>query len=184
MPVKQDRTSQLFPSIGKVNGRSVLRWDPAAPCNDACPIMDDCPYSKKGRCTLEQMYMKNIFVNLINPDPNKGIGDQLNDVEQQRVGFHLIPLYHQLIKMKKEAYAVQHVSHVNKRGSIKIHPVFDEIRKIIRDIAKEIKDLDINGKWERKFGKAGAPMDLGTGVDVEELMEKGDPNFYSDISEE
>ena len=183
MPVEKTKTNQLYPTVGMVDGRPILRWDPASQCSTDCPVYDDCPYQKKGRCKLEQTYMNNIFLNLINPDPKRGIGDRLNDIELQRVGIHLIPLYHQLIRMKKEAYAVENISHVNKQGSIKIHPVFGEIREIIRCIAKEISDLKINDKWEKKYGPAGV-MDLGTGVGIEELMEKGDPNFYSSLSAE
>lgn len=182
MPIEAKKANQLYPTVGTVDGRPILRWDPASQCSDRCVVRKDCPYQKKGRCKLEQTYMNNIFLNLIHPDPNRGIGDYLNDIELQRVGVGLIPLYHQLIRMKKEAYAVENISHTNKQGSIKIHPVFAEIREIIRCIGKEIRDLKINEKWERKYGKTGV-MDLGSGVGVDELMEKGDPNFYSTLSE-
>ena len=185
MAVDPGRINTLSPKVGNVEGRSVVRWDPATICNDRCPIQDDCTFKKRvGKCGIEVSYMNVIFNNLIDPNPDKGIADQLNDIELQRVGLHLIPLYHQLIKMKKEAYAVRDISHVNKQGSIKIHPVFGEIREIIRCISKEIKDLGINEKWERKFGKAGGAPNLGTGVGVEELMARGDPLFYESISKE
>ena len=176
------RANKLYPQIGDLDGRTVQRWDPATLCSEHCCIYDDCPYTKKGRCNLEQNYMNVIFNNLIHPNPDKGIADQLNDIELQRVGIHLIPLYHQLIKMKKEAYSVRDISHVNKQGSIKIHPIFAEIREIIRCISKEINDLNINGKWERKFGKGGGVMDLGSGIGVEELLQHGDPDFTASLS--
>lgn len=183
MPVEPKRINQLYPKVGNDGDRPVLRWDPATTCYPNCPVYDDCPYQKNGRCKLEMTYMNKIFQNLVNPDPNKGIADQLNDIELQRVGIHLIPLYHQLIKMKKEAFAVRDISHVNKQGSIKIHPVFAEIREIIRCISKEMKDLDINGKWEKKHG-AGPITIGGSGPSIEELMEKGDPGYYESISKE
>ena len=185
MAVDPMKVNTLSPKIGNLDGDPVLRWDPATMCSDRCPLDADCNSKKRfGKCSVEVSYMNTIYSNLVNPNSDKGIADQLNDIELQRVGLHLIPLYHQLIKMKKEAYAVRDISHVNKQGSIKIHPVFAEIREIIRCIAKEIKDLGINEKWERKFGKAGGVPNLGTGVGVEELMAKGDPNFYAAISKE
>jgi len=183
VPADKTKINQLYPTIGTVDGRPILRWDPASQCSDKCVVYDDCPYQKKGRCKLEQTYMNNIFLNLINPDPNRGIGDHLNDIELQRVGIGLIPLYHQLIRMKKEAYAVEQISHTNKQGSIKIHPVFAEIREIIRCIGKEIRDLKINEKWEKKYGATGA-MNLGTGVGIDELMERGDPSFYEKLEKD
>ena len=176
-----EKVNALYPKIGKLGGRPVLRWDPATQCSERCPIACDCTYKKQGKCSIEVLYMNTVFNNLVHPDLKKGIADRLNDIELQRVGLHLVPLYHQLIKMKKEAYAVKTLSHVNKQGSIKIHPVFGEIREIIRCIAKEVKDLGINQKWEEKFGKAGV-MDLGSGVGIEELMSQGDPGFYESIS--
>lgn len=177
------RANKLYPQIGELDGRTVPRWDPAVLCDERCCIYQSCPYTKKGRCSLEQNYMNNVFGNLVNPDPKKGIADQLNDIELQRVGIHLIPLYHQLIKMKKEAFSVRNISHVNKQGSIKIHPVFAEIREIIRCISKEMKDLNINEKWEKKYG-AGPITIGGSGPSIEELMEKGDPGYYESISQE
>ena len=184
MAVNPIKLNNLYPKIGLIDNRPLLRWDPVTKCFDRCPIYDDCPYAKKGKCSIESTYMNNVFDNLVNPNPERGVADQLNDIELQRVGLHLIPLYHQLIKMKKEAYAVRDISHVNKQGSIKIHPVFAEIREIIRCISKEIKDLGINEKWERKFGKAGGAPNLGTGIGVEELMARGTPGFYESISKE
>jgi len=182
MAIKRKKTGQLYPTVGMLGDRAILRWDPATRCDDRCCVYDDCPYEKGGKCRLEVKYMNNIFDNLISCDPERGIGDLCNDVELQRVGLHLIPLYHQLIRMKKEAYSVQRISHVNKQGSIKIHPVFAEIREILRCIGKEIRDLGVNDKWKKKYGGV-APVG-GQGQSMEELLERGDPGYYESMSQD
>ena len=163
-----------------LDGKSLLRWDPATLCNEKCPIYDDCPYVKEGRCSLERTYMNGIYNTLISPHPNQGIADMLSDIELQRVGIHLIPLYHQLIRLKKEAFAVKQMTVTNKQGSVNIHPVFKEIREVIRCISKEIKEIGINEKWKRKYG--GVVNIEGGSGSIEELMEQGDPNFYDHLS--
>jgi len=183
MGITPARINSLYSSIGNIDGRDIPSWSPVTHCDDRCLIYDDCEYIKKGKCSLERAYMNGIFYNIINPDITKGIADQLTDIELQRVGIHLIPLYHQLIKMKKEAYAVSDMSYINKQGGISIHPVFKEIRDILKSISAEIKDLKLNEKWERKFGKAGGGLASG-GASIEELMEKGDPLFYESLSAE
>jgi len=182
VPVDPQKENQLYPTVGNVNGKSILRWDPVSQCSDDCAMYDDCPYQKKGRCKLEQTYMKKVFEG-VDPSSPDGVGDMLNGIERQRVGYHLMPLYHQLIRMKKIAYAVKDITYVNKQGSRSVDPSFKEIREILRCINGELKDLKINEKWEKKYGATGV-MDLGTGVGIEELMEKGDKNFYSSLCSE
>jgi hypothetical protein len=177
MTVHACKTNQLYPTVGQMEGKAVLRWDPITLCNERCRIYNECPYIKKGRCSLERSYMNNIFNNIVSEDPNRGISDMLNDIELQRVGIHLIPLYHQLIRLKKEAFAVKQMVHENKQGSLNIHPVFKEIREVIRCISKEIKEIGINEKWQKKFGTV-ANIE-GVRGDIETLLEQGDPDFYS-----
>jgi len=180
MAVDPAKINSLHPTIGAYQGKQVLRWDPASKCTDQCALYNDCPYAKGGKCTLELTYMNVIFNNLITMDPNRGIADRLTDIELQRVGIHLIPLYHQLIRLKKEAFAVKQITVTNKQGSLMIHPVFKEIREVIKCVSREIKELGINEKWKRKFG--GIANIEGGSSSIEELMEQGDPNFYDKLS--
>jgi len=177
------RQNQLYPRIGLLDGKPLQRWDPVTICKEHCPVYDDCPYVRKGRCALEITYMNTVYDNLISPNPERGIADQLSDIELQRVGIHLIPLYHQLIRMKKEAYAVKQMVHENKQGTLKVHPIFAEIRDVIKCISKEMHDLKINEKFERKYGRMGGAPSLGGAQSIEELLEQGDPGFYDKLSE-
>ena len=177
------RQNQLYPRIGLLDGKPLQRWDPVTICKEHCPIYDDCPYVRKGRCALEITYMNTVYDNLISPNPERGIADQLSDIELQRVGIHLIPLYHQLIRMKKEAYAVKQMVHENKQGTLKVHPIFAEIRDVIKCISREMHDLKINEKFERKYGRMGGLQNAGGAQSIEELLEQGDPGFYDKLSE-
>jgi len=169
------RMNQLYPTIGQDNGRSVLRWDPAQLCKPECVIYEECPYVKKGKCSLEVNYMNNVFNNI------NRISDMFSDIEMQRFGLHLIPLYHQLIRMKKEAYSLKSVSTRSKQGVVAIHPIFGEMREIFRSISKEMRDLGIAEKWAKKFGRSTKMVD---DIDIEDLLERGDPGFYEKISKE
>ena len=169
------RFNQLYPTVGQEGGRSVLRWDPAQLCGEDCVIYEECPYVKKGKCSLEVNYMNNVFNNI-----NK-MNDMFTDIEMQRFGLHLVPLYHQLIRMKKEAYSLRRVSVSSKQGVVAIHPIFGEIREILRSIGKEMRELGVNEKWKKKFGRDAKML---TDVDMDYLMEQGDPNFYDKMSRE
>ena len=177
--INPNKINRLYPKMGEVDGKALLRWDPATTCNETCVVYDECPYEKKGRCSLEMTYMNTIYRNLVNPDPAKGIAEYLSDFELQRVGLHLMPLYQQLVKMKKVAHAVENMIVSDKKGSLKIHPIFSEIRAVIRDIAKEMKEIGIEAKWKKKFGTVKG---VGAGPGIDELMEKGDPKYYDEIS--
>ena len=174
-----NRINQLFPTLGQDQDRTILRFTPVADCTPECRIYDDCPYQKKGRCSLESQYLNIVARNIINPDPAKGIADQLNDFELQRID-HLMTLQHQRIRLLKLSYAIKHdILTRDKKGGVKVHPIFAEVRAVTKDIEALMKALQLDKKWERKFGKMGGP---GLGPSVEELMEKGDPNYYSEIS--
>jgi len=173
------RFNQLYPTIGMdKNDRTLLRWDPVTQCSGDCVLYEECPYQKKGRCSLEQTYMNTIYRNLIHPDSAKGISEQFSDFELQRVGLHLMPLYQQLIRFKKIAFAVEQIVISDKKGSVKIHPIFAEIRTVIREIERVMGALKIEEKWKKKFGSA-----IGiTDVSLEELFEKGIPGSYEEIA--
>jgi len=180
MAIDKQKAWKLYPTVGVIDGRQVMRWGPASKCDENCPLFKLCSYSKKGSCSIEKHYMNAIFDMLITSDSKRGIFDKLDDIELWRVGFHLIPLYHQLIRMKKVAYAVEQIAKTDKKGVLKIHPVFSEIRAIIKDVAKEIRDLRLNEKWAEKFGgEGGGPR---PGPSMEEMMENGDPNYYDEMA--
>jgi len=179
------KINQLYPTVGMDKGRAILRWDPVAKCSKDCVIWEDCPYDVKNKpagqkCRLEIVYMNKIFHTLISPDGDGGIGDMLDDIEYQRLGVHLIPLYHQLIRMKKEAYAVKRMTYATKQGGLAIHPIFKEIREIMWAIDKEIRALGLNEKWRKKYGKGSEGMK--NVVDMEALFERGDPDFYETLT--
>jgi len=182
MGFNPDNINRLRPRIGEYDGKALLRWDPVTLCHEGCVIFEDCPYLKKigHKCGLEVTYMNTVYGNIVNPDLSKGIADLLSDIELQRVGLHLMPLYQQLIRLKKEAYAVRRLVIADRKGGMKVHLIFGEIRAVIRDIGREMKELGIEDKWRKKFGRD--KMVGGSGPSVEELLRNGDPNYYDEIS--
>ena len=171
------RTNQLYPTIGTDSGRTIVRFTPIPECSRDCTVYDNCPYQKSGRCGLERTYLNTISRAIVNPDPGKGISDQLNDFELQRID-HLMSLHHQRIKFLKLAYSLGFdIETVDKKGGKKIHPIFAEIRAVTKDIEALMKSLELNKKWKKKFGGV-----QGVGQSIEELLEKGDPNYYQSIS--
>jgi len=182
MTILKGKTNRAWPTVGNVGDRQIPRWGPASKCTETCPMWDDCEYAKREMCTLEAKYMDVVFNMLISENKDIGITDQLDDIELWRVGFHLIPLYHQLIRLKKVAYTVdQRLTQTDKQGKLSIHPVFKEIRAVLQSISKEIKELKLNEKWKKKFGKMGGP---GAGPDIEDLFEHGDPSYYDKMAKD
>jgi len=172
------RLNQLYPSVGTDGGRTLLRLTPVPDCDKDCVVYKNCPYQKKGRCSVESQYLNMIYRTLVNPDPEKGISDQMNDFELQRVD-HLMTLYHQRIRFLKVSYALGHkIETEDKKGGKKMHLVFAEIRAVTKDIEALMKSLALDKKWERKFGKLKS---VG-GQSMEEMMEKGDVGYYDEMS--
>ncbi len=173
------KTNQLYPTIGTDGGRPILRFTPVPECSKECIVYDDCPYQKVGRCGLERTYLNTIARTIVHPEPKKGISDQLNDFELQRID-HLMTLHHQRIRFLKVSYALGHdIETTDKKGGKKIHPVFAEIRAVTKDIEALMKALALNKKWERKFGTVKG---VGGGQTMEEMLEKGDTGYYDSIA--
>ena len=172
------KTNRLYPTISAdgQKRKAVFRWDPAGPCSERCVVWEECPYrekaKEKGLCKLEKVYLNRVYRNMM------VVNDMLSDFDLQRIGMHLMPLYQQLIRLKKVAFAVENdlIEHDRKSGRSYIHPVFKEIREVLKEIGKELKDLQLEKKWQMKFG------DQIKGVGIEELMEKGDPGYYEKIA--
>jgi len=181
MALNPSKVGTLHPTVGVVGDRQIAAWFPSSECNESCSIWDQC--SRKGLynqkigspCGLESVYLRTVYGSLISEDPEKGIADKLDDIELYRVGYHLMPLYRQLILLKKEEFAIKNITSVDKAGKLQVNPVLKEIRDVITKISKEISDLGLHKKWKEKFGTVGGP---GFGPSVDDLMEHGDPGYY------
>jgi len=174
------KLNQLFPTVGTDDGgRTLLRFTPVVECSERCIIYENCSYLKKGRCSLEQIYLNQVWRTIVNPDPKKGISDQLNDFELMQIDL-LISLYHQKVQFEKLRYSLEHnYETTDKKGGKKMHPVYAAISSVTKDIVTLMKALDFNKKWERKFGTVKG---VGGAQSIEEMLEKGDASYYDEIS--
>ena len=64
-----------------------------------------------------------------------------------KISLHLIPLFHQIIILKIEAYNITEVVYTNKHGGKKINPIFKEIREVISSIEKTQRSMGIDGEY-------------------------------------
>ena len=124
----------------------ILAWDFAKECEgDKCPIHHLCKYKeswkmkpeKQGQpgatsnCLLHQRYLKNVMHGVIQKMQSS------KDFTQESVlklGYQLLPLYDQLFKFKMWEYGNQQLVYVSEKGTPKVHPVYKEIREIIKSI--------------------------------------------------
>ena len=133
-------TNTDLPVTQQADKYDFVVWDYIHACEPStCELAkhDICNYDKEGLCGVEEWYVNAIFAVLA------GFAERSGDVlVKQWLGFHVMPLYHQLVKLKKLEWAVSAVGRMEfqtKMGDWKIHPVYREIRDTIRAITMEWK---------------------------------------------
>lgn len=132
------------------NSVFLVAWDFVEECEgEDCPIYDICTYKdsfymKKGvnggsgKCLMQQRYLKNVLHAIMEKITNKGEMNQENVI---KLGYHLLPLYNQLFKFKVVEYTVDKMVYVSDKGNPQIHPVYKEIREIIKTLSGMWKDI-------------------------------------------
>ena len=136
-----DKLSKFNIGKGIVGGHRFAVWDYIGPCQgDECVIHDVCTYKdakptsdrQTKKCGIERYYMSVVF------KPFADLVDKLKDpFVMQWVGLHIIPLYHQLIKLKKFERSLASPIDISSKGDARIHPVLKEIRAVISAIRTE-----------------------------------------------
>jgi len=147
-------------------------WDFLEECQgEDCPLYEKCRYVKKvekyfregvidggkkysdWKCYMHQTYLMGVIRAVMDKISNK------KDMKQENViklGYQLIPLYSQLFKFKMWEYGNTELVTYSERGGIKVHPVYKEIREIIKAI---------NGVWKTigEEKRRGGPSPEGIG---------------------
>ena len=141
-----DKLSKFNIGKGIVGGHRFAVWDYIGPCQgDECVIHDVCTYKdakptsdrQTKKCGIERYYMSVVF------KPFADLVDKLKDpFVMQWVGLHIIPLYHQLIKLKKFERSLASPIDISSKGDARIHPVLKEIRAVIADYKALITGQD------------------------------------------
>uniref|UniRef100_A0A6M3IMK1 Uncharacterized protein n=1 Tax=viral metagenome TaxID=1070528 RepID=A0A6M3IMK1_9ZZZZ len=134
-------------------------WDFVDVCKGPkCPIHARCPFATRAggvqrkKCGVERQYLDAVlgpYTELLRKTRDPFLG--------QWVGLHIVPLYHQLVKLKKIERSLDTAEVIDKNLNIKIHPVYKEIRSVINAIRTE---------WNRSgiFRLAKDEGYLGSGV--------------------
>lgn len=137
--------------VGTIKGKQLRFLGQVQNCRgEDCPLKEVCDFKPKGHCTVIYTFLSSLYKDWV--DPVNGIGDRLSQIQLDKIGVHLIPLYHILIRLLLETYVIEEMTYENKQGSKAMHPQFQEIPKIINQIRLELKDIGLEALWKEKFG--------------------------------
>ena len=118
------------------DGLQLVIWDYVERCrNKKCPISDKCTYGRTGKCMVQVKYLNAVFAPL--QEIIETVGDP---IMMQMIGLHLVPLYHQLVKMKMVEMTVKDPVLDDAKGGKRTHPVYKEMRDIMKSIMMHWKD--------------------------------------------
>ncbi len=181
MAIDKNQLTNFNVGKGVIGGHRFAVWDFVGPCQgDKCIIHDVCSYKDAKstsdrptkKCGVERYYMGVVF------KPFFGLVEKTKDpFVMQWVGLHIIPMYHQLIKLKKVERSLKSPMDTTIKGDVRVHPVLKEIRSVIAAIRAEWK---ASGLMEvaRDEGYLGSmPAPLGDGV--AEL--EGDGSYHDSL---
>lgn len=162
---------RLVPTKGKTKlGHRMIALDAVRECvGEECPVYDQCPYTKNGKCTVERGYLEAVMNSLY-----EMVGRDMNQELLNKITLHLLPLFHQLVRFQIFAYSVSEVCYTTARGLLKMHPVFKEIRETIRAIEATQKSMGIDGEYIRALDslkKPGALPSAATDAEGEVPMD-------------
>lgn len=140
-------------NAGYVDGKRLMYIAQAPRCDrESCPIGEECPSSRKHKtkCLVIRDFAMNLFFDLV--DPETGLGDVLSQIQINRIGVHLIPLYLQYIRFFIETINLEKTYYEDNQGRKYVWPQFKALREARTAIKAELNDLKIDALWERKFG--------------------------------
>ncbi len=161
---------------GSLSGNSFNAWDFVRNCTgDACCVSHLCDFKSKGPCRIEKDYLTAVL------EPyNKLLYEEADPVLNQWVGLHLIPLYHDLIRIKMGKVLHEEVLYKSMSGKVSVNPLLGELRAQLRAIRVELTDSGIMNLL-RKRGHIGGVVDralkLSKDYDVD-----GEPGYYEKMS--
>uniref|UniRef100_A0A6M3KNN8 Uncharacterized protein n=1 Tax=viral metagenome TaxID=1070528 RepID=A0A6M3KNN8_9ZZZZ len=114
-------------------------------------------------------------------DPKDGLGDILTQFQLDRIGSHVMPLYHHLALFALEIADLPETSYINKQGTHMSYPQFSEMRATMTQIRAEMKDLKLETLWAKKFGDGKMLPLTGGAMDLDTIMQHGRPGAYEEL---
>ena len=163
--------------IGTIDGKKLRFLGHIQACDpDNCPLAKNCGFQSPGnQCKVIYNYLASLYRDWV--APGTGLGEELNQIQIDRIGSHLMPLYHQLARFCLEAAALPSMTYFNKGGTEMAHPHFAEIRAALKEIRAELKELKLEKMWNDKF-RSSLP-----GTNVNDIMQKGQIGAYEKMVE-
>lgn len=159
--------------IGSIQGKRLRFLAHVEQCKgEDCPLYEHCQYVPQGRCSIIYQFLRGLYIDWT--DPKHGLGDVLSQVQLDRIGTHLMPLYHQLARFSLEASTLNNTTYSTKTGDVRAYPHFKEIRDVLREIRAEMKDLKLDDMWQKKFPSRSAPA----AFDLDDIMQQGRLGAY------
>jgi len=161
---------------GRWDEMYIWAWDFAEECTgEDCPLYNICAYKKywhmkddgQGRagytkkCMMQQRYLKNVLHAVVETMRQK---KEVSTENMIRMGYQMLPLYAQLFKFKTYEYKLgpADVVYESEKGAKKAHPVYKEIREIVKSIEGIWNKIGAGIKDKPKAGDIGD----GSFVDV------------------
>ena len=119
---------------GKMGDVQLIMWDALPDCTDECTIYDSCPYEKRRmKCEMRRRYLESVMDSL-----EKGVKKK-DEISALTVGLLVAPLFQALISFKIFQHSLGH----DVMLRTKVHPIYKEIRQVIKEISSLLKDLGL-----------------------------------------
>src|SRR5512137_1037931 len=127
---------------GFIGEKPLIVWDGIQECNgEQCGIYDRCNSKVKnyanGKCKIMKEYISSLLFAI--DKSYKG----LDEVQMIKIGFQIVPLYSQLCRLKMIEMTVRDIVYSTEKGSQLVHPVFKEIREVLKAIHIMWKDVQM-----------------------------------------
>lgn len=171
-PTQIDITSNTLQKGQIREGQQLVAWDCVPDCDiDACPLGNTCTYQhKSNKCALQTEYLQSFI------DMTLRTYRSISEDDMFKIGMHIIPLYSNLCRMKIVEKGLREVTYIDAKGNPKVHPVFKEIREIIKVITSLWKDMG--------FLKIPNPNLPNPTAFVGGREGFGDPNHYASLTQD
>ena len=170
---RDSEKNTIKPTKGFLKGYRWIIFDAIGKCTgENCPLYDMCPYEKNGVCSVEAKYTTAIFDSFV-----EQLGDKLNQSLLNAISLRLVPLFGQLVRMKKVALGIKEPTYETVQGAKKIHPVFREMREIIRGIESTQRSMGLDGEYMEALKES-----RGMGSSMERLpSNEGDVDYVAEM---
>jgi len=129
---------------GVKHGMVNYAWDVVQKCQGVdCPAHEMCPYIEvlavEDECKVMKRYMRSVSLVMYEAQSKN-----ITAAQRYQIGMHIIPLYKTLCKMKIAELGIGSVTQMTSRGTLQIHPIYKEMREIIKVIDQVWKSIGVS----------------------------------------